>query len=349
MKATISPKLFALVFAISFVLGICVEAAAPREDSDEATFTSIDFPDAISTNVLDINAAGEIVGYYVSAADGKNHGFLRSKKGEFTTIDFPGAVFTRSAGINPGGDIVGMYSLPGDPPNTRHGYLRRKGEFTTIDFPGAIFTNVLGINPRGDIVGRYCTVVPCVTGNRHGFLLSKSEFATIDVPSALGTNAWKINPRGQIVGGYQGTDGKSHVYLLSEGEFTTIDFPSAFDTANGGDNGGISPRGDIVSFYCAAAPCRFDNDSEHGFLLSDGEFTTIDFPGGHGPFAFGINARGDIVGGYTDTAGKLHGFLLSRREGPERRALVPSPPWGLSRLTVPVLIAPRARPYVETE
>jgi hypothetical protein len=119
------------------------------------------------------------------------------------------------------------------------------------------------------------------------------------------------------VGGYQGTDGKSHVYLLSDGEFTTIDFPGAFDTAPGGDNGGINARGDIVSYYCAAGPCGVNNDSEHGFLLSDGEFTTIDFPGGHGPAAFGIDPRGDIVGPYNDASGKGHGFLLSLEERDE--------------------------------
>lgn len=293
-----------------------VRAAQVREDSGEATFLSIDFPDATVTAALDINPAGEIVGRYVSAVDRNTHGFLRSKDGEFTTIDFPGAVFSVAAGINRHGDIVGQYRLPSDAPTDRHGFLLSEGQFTTIDFLGARFINALGINARGDIVGRYCTAVPCVPEKRHGFLLSGGEFTTIDVPGAIGTNAWKINRQGQIVGGYLGSDGKSHVYLLSEGEFTTIDFPGAFDTAPGGDNGGINSRGDIVSYYCAAAPC-VDNDSEHGFLLSDGEFTTIDFPGGHGRFAFGINPCGDIVGLYGDASGTNHGFLLTRKESDE--------------------------------
>src|SRR5262249_31833241 len=117
MKATISRKLLALVFASSLLLGICVQAAAPREDSDEATFTTIDFPHATSTAATDINAAGEIVGQYVSAADRNTHGFLRSKDGEFTTIDFPGAVFSVASGINARGDIVGRYRLPGQAVN----------------------------------------------------------------------------------------------------------------------------------------------------------------------------------------------------------------------------------------
>jgi probable HAF family extracellular repeat protein len=40
-------------------------------------------------------------------------------------------------------------------------------------------------------------------------------------------------------------------------------------------------------------------------------FTTIDFPGAVLTNAQGINAQGEIVGFYTDTAGRTHGFLQS--------------------------------------
>ena len=76
MKATISPKLLALVFASSLLLGICVQAAAPREDSDEATFTTIDFPGASSTIAVGVNPRGDIVGQNITA--GVSHGFLLS-------------------------------------------------------------------------------------------------------------------------------------------------------------------------------------------------------------------------------------------------------------------------------
>jgi uncharacterized membrane protein len=288
----------------------------------DATFTVIDFPNATSTHAADTNAAGDIVGRYVSAADGNTHGFLRNRNGEFIAIDFPNANFTVAEGINSRGDIVGNHRLRGEGAMVRHGFLLSKGTFTTIDPPGSIFTNALGIVRRGDIVGRYCTVSPCVTENQHGFLLSRGEFSElsggefsrIDVPGAVGTNEWGINDRGEIVGGYKSSNGKSHVYLLHEDEFTTIDFPNAVDTAPALGKGGINSSGDIVSYYCAFQPCSVDNDSEHGFLLSDGEFTTIDFPGGHATVGLGINASGDIVGAFHDAAGKEHGFLLNPEE-----------------------------------
>jgi hypothetical protein len=49
-----------------------------------------------------------------------------------------------------------------------------------------------------------------------------------------------------------------------------------------------------------------------GFVLSRGKFTTIDVPGADVETApYGINNRGQIVGGY-DTAGVVHGFLIDR-------------------------------------
>src|SRR5260370_12156788 len=41
------------------------------------------------------------------------------------------------------------------------------------------------------------------------------------------------------------------------------------------------------------------------------QFTSIDFPGAVLTNAQGINPGGEIVGIYTDTAGKQHGFLLT--------------------------------------
>ena len=55
----------------------------------------------------------------------------------------------------------------------------------------------------------------------------------------------------------------------------------------------------------------------HGFLLLGGVFTTIDFPGAIATAAYGINTAGDIVGQYTDSSGKTHAFLRSKR--PDRQ------------------------------
>ena len=69
--------------------------------------------------------------------------------------------------------------------------------------------------------------------------------------------------------------------------------------------GGINDRGQIVGNFSDASGIS------HGFLLSAGNFMTIDFPGAlDDTAAFGITANGEIVGFYDDSNGVIHGFTL---------------------------------------
>ena len=103
--------------------------------------------------------------------------------------------------------------------------------------------------------------------------LAEQHFTTIDFPGASGAGAFGINARGDIVGDYnQDQDG----FLLSKGKFTSIDFPSASATAARG----INSEGEIVGLYClqGPVPTLCNGTGLHGFLLSNGAFTTVDFP-----------------------------------------------------------------------
>jgi hypothetical protein len=67
MLRVIHPVVFLLLLAVRLV------AVAAQ-----GTFTTIDVPGAISTNVTGINPGGDIVGGYISAGS-VGHGFLLSK------------------------------------------------------------------------------------------------------------------------------------------------------------------------------------------------------------------------------------------------------------------------------
>src|SRR5438552_18021999 len=86
---------------------------------------------------------------------------------------------------------------------------------------------------------------------------------------------------------------------------SSIDYPGAMATSI---PGGINDLGDIVGAFTDS------NRKVHGFLLSNGVYTTIDVPGAAITMARGINSRGDIVGSYQITpskpGGDFHGFLL---------------------------------------
>ena len=289
-------------------------AVAVNEDGNLlGPVTTIDFPGATATLAADINAEGFIVGRYAVA--GQTHGFLRTPVGEFMTIDFPGSSFTVAAGINDLGDIVGMYALP-SAPTQRHGFLLKDGIFSSFDPPGSTFTNALGINERGDIVGRYCTLSTCRppgNGDFRAFLLRDGEFTTLDAPGAIETNAFKINGSGKIAGGLVTAEHAEEIALWRKNIVTRMALPNAKPVSM--DNGGINESGDIVGLYCdGPPPCLIVPTGTHGFLISGDEFHTIDVPGAVATAALGINARGDIVGSYFDSARRIHGFLMSRAQ-----------------------------------
>jgi len=152
----------------------------------------------------------------------------------------------------------------------------------------------------------------------HGFLLSGGTFTSINFPGALYTEPWRINDLGEILGGYLSPDGTFHLFVLSNGSFTSVPGPpAAVETAFGVTFiGGLNNSGVIASDYCSQALCPFSpNDifklpgSTHGFLLSEGAYTTIDFPNAVGTIFTGLNDTGEIVGVYFGQDGNEHGFL----------------------------------------
>jgi hypothetical protein len=221
-----------------------------------------------------------------------------------TFLDWP-------LGINSRGDLAGSYA---DANAVSHGFVQKgdTGEITTIDFPGAATmpfnggTLVSSINNRGDVVGRYTTDVCCLI---HGFLKRGDEFISIDFPGAIENEPLGINSSGDVVGYYVDRDAGGnfsfHGFIWSDGVISSVpDFPDSFLISAAS---GINSRGDIVGYYLANPPT---SAFEHGYLLSHGVFTRIDFPGADLTSVSGINSCGDIVGRYVTTDGyQDHGFL----------------------------------------
>lgn len=206
-----------------------------------------------------------------------------------------GPDLSKSAGLSASREMIRSEGARGAEPT-----------FAPIDVPSATFAEANDIGPAGDIVGRYAGR----DGKSHGYLLHEGTLTTIDFSPTF-TGAVGINPRGDIVGRYQTADGKFHGFLLSAGNFTSLDVPGAAATSAFG----INPRGDIVGSYCDPAPCppavQSGNLGNHGFLLSGGTFTSIDFPGAALTQAWKINSAGQVAGRYTGADGNWHVFLMS--------------------------------------
>jgi hypothetical protein len=199
-----------------------------------------------------------------------------------------------------------------------HGFVLSRGVFHQIDFPGSIDTQCHGINKQGHIVGRYHDFyTPAAGGTKdheHGFLLSDDRFTSVDFPDSVTTDAGKITDSGDIVGDWSSNGNfYVHAYILHAGQFTSFDFPDSRLTASRK----INSSGQMIGIYQSkllnggtSSPGR-----EHGFVLVNGSYSGFDFPGSALTDGNAINDAGLIVGDYTDSSGKQHGYTaaLNRR------------------------------------
>ena len=157
-----------------------------------ATFTSIDYPGALSTSAQSVNNNGQILGNFTDSQGA--HGFVKDGAA-FSSFDYPSAVGNSfAAAINDKGQIVGSYSLGLVGP---HGFLKDGSAFQSFDYPWAVSTNPRAINNNGQIAGNYIDA----SGRRHGFVKEGSTCLSIDIPGASETDVNAIN-NGQIAGSY---------------------------------------------------------------------------------------------------------------------------------------------------
>jgi len=255
-----------------------------------------DVPDSTGTDVSGINNRGDIIGVFFDAQT-RPRPFVFTQ-GAFTTLDIAAGI-VGPLGINDRGQIVGFTEM-----NIEfQGFIWDRGTATQITVPsGANTTYFHGINNRGQIVGHTRQTQFDLA---RAFLWDNEEFTFLDIPGVLvagdGEDSMAINDRGQIVGTIQ-EGGITRGFLLADGEVTRISVPGASDTWATG----INNRGEIVGVYRVGGV-----PSDNVYLrLPDRSFTSIEIPGSVSS-AVRINDRGDIVGSFTDTAGKLHGFLWS--------------------------------------
>jgi uncharacterized membrane protein len=140
------------------------------------------------------------------------------------------------------------------------------------------------------------------------------RYTSFSVPDGSNTRAVGINSVGQVVGRYMDPTGVEKAFLrYTDGSIRTLSAPGGVLGTWAQD---INDRGDIVGVY-------FDADfAAHGFLLRDGRYSSIDFPGALETRARSIDDLGRITGNYlactADVCNAGHpdpleiGFVLDR-------------------------------------
>jgi hypothetical protein len=283
-------------------------------------FTTIgDNADLTFNQLLGVNNAGEIAGYFGSGGDAThpNRGYtvtLPYGQNQFTNENFFGSAQTQVTGLDSFGLTVGFEV---DQAGNNLGFVVNPGAISTLvtdpNLPagsvaaGTAFEQLLGVNDTGTAVGFYNDA----NGNAHGFEydIATQAFTEIDVAGATDTTVTGINNAG-VLSGVDVIGGVTEGFIDNAGTITQLTGPSGTTSLQAL---GLNNEGQVVGDYVDAA------GNMHGFVYSIGaaSYTTVDDPnqgtvgGVTSTTVNGINDQGQLVGFYIDANGNTDGMLAT--------------------------------------
>lgn len=276
-----------------------------------ALTTLDDNADPTFNQLLGINNAGVISGYFGSGADAQhpNKGYTLGPlygQGHYTNENVSGSAQTQVVGINDFGTTVG-FAVDGAGNNT--GFVDVNGTFTTVVDPntvaitatGLTTDQLLGFNDLGQAVGFYADA----NGNSHGFLynIAANSYSEITISGATSTMATGINNEG-VISGIETVNGAQEGFIDNAGVITTLTGPA---DATSTSAFGLNDEGKVVGSYVGA------DGNTHGFVydVASATYTTVDDPNSPTMTVInGINDQNQIVGFYQDAnnTAVIHGF-----------------------------------------
>jgi hypothetical protein len=284
--------------------------------------------------LLGINNAGTIGGYFGDGTVVPNNGYTWTKAGGFDAENFPNAVQTQVVAINnlggtPGGGPA-VYNTAGfyvDSAGANHGFIHDvsavMNPFVTMD---NLATNsvppvnrLLGMNDWGFGVGFYLDSA----GNAHAYETNGAHvFEPIVIPNALSVIATGINNNFWISGFFTDASGITVGFLIVNGQLDLLEDPSG----NGTNTSffGLNNNGLVVGSFV-------DANGNNGFVYNVATRTwqTVNDPnqsfsaafGVSGTFINGINDQGDLVGFYSDGT-HVNGMLATPTPEPASLGLL---------------------------
>ncbi len=177
--------------------------------------------------------------------------------------------------------------------------------FKNINAPGASETDTNAINNLGVIAGDYVDK----NGIQHGMILNGKKLTSVDRKNCTANHTlsaisfYGINNKNTVVGWCQDSvTGVNDAFSYSKGKFVTISPPGATST----QAQGINDKGQFVGTYLDSS------GMEHGFLLSGGQYTTLDVPNGYtNSDAWAINNKGLITIFAVNSGGSYDSFLFN--------------------------------------
>ncbi len=306
------------VIAAAFML----MATALRADTNYSFQTLNNNADPAFNQLLSINNAGTIAGYFGDGNQVANHGYTLAppySQGSYTNENFPGSFQTQVTGINNASAplTVGFWA---DTAGDNFGWVKQGANFIQVvdpNTPAAAagvtpFNQLLGVNDKNLAAGFYLDA----NGNSHGYLYSiaNGSFTAVDVSTGMSSVATGVNNSGLISGFFTDANG-THGFIDNAGKVVTYDDPNGRNTMFLG----LNNNGQVVGTYVDA------NGMTNGLVynLAANTWQTVDDPLQSANAAFdvtgttvnGINDAGQLVGFYSDGT-NVNGFLATAAPEP---------------------------------
>lgn len=191
----------------------------------------------------------------------------------------------------------------------QHPFVWQNGSITYLSTLSSSnsYSNALGINDRGQVVGFSTTSI----GKQPAVLWQNSRIKDLGtLPSGSNSQALGINKAGKVVGWSDTSSGSKHAVLWQNRQINdlgTLDGNPTIATA-------INNRGTVVGYSSSLDNYNIEVPL-HAFVWINGKLTDLNslLPANSGwqlTAAYGINDRGQIVGGGTKD-GRVRAFLLT--------------------------------------
>ena len=303
-----------------FILSTLVVTASTLTFAQTFSYAPINVPGAVATEARGINNNGEIVGFYKTAACQDNEvkvpscptkGF-KYVNGSYIKLMVPNSTATAILGVNDLGDLVGFYTKSD---GSKHGFIWfHTNVVKTIDYPNPpanTHTVAFGINKSGTVVGGLWSIGQnSFTGPAGGWVWVNGTFSNMNPfdKNAAGPCCESVNSianSGVIAGEVFQAD--NHQAFYKAGTDEDFFLASGRDTFGMGVNSG----NDMVGYSAAGwfAKNIEANEGTSDATETTPSFITVKFPNSNQTFPFGLNNLRAVVGAYTDSSGKMHGFM----------------------------------------
>ncbi|MGO9948891.1 MAG: hypothetical protein ACLPWG_18810 [Steroidobacteraceae bacterium] len=130
---------------------------------------------------------------------------------------------------------------------------------------------------------------------------------SFDIPGATSYFVAAVNDEGLVAGSWTAADGSAIGFIRAPDGHITTPIVDPDDNTRTTVLRAVNDEGVIAGFYGA--------NVSNGFLLTEGKFRTVDFPGAVSTLLRGINNLGDVSGTYSivDLNADEFGFIIPRR------------------------------------